>query len=53
MDDIKLSPINYDGECRYVGNLEEIKTHIKIWLLIALNLDHTWLFTKCRLMHES
>ena len=35
MDDLKLSPINYDGECRYLENLddnnnEEIKTHIKM-----------------------
>ena len=34
MDDLKLSPINYDGECRYLENLddnnnEEIKTCIK------------------------
>ena len=33
MDDLKLSPINYDGECKYLENLddnnnEEIKTHI-------------------------
>ena len=32
-DDLKLSPINYDGECKYLYNLddnnnEEIKTHI-------------------------
>ena len=34
MDDLKLSPINYDGECKYLENLDdndnkEIKTHIK------------------------
>ena len=34
MDDLKLLPINYDGECRYLENLddnnnEEIKTYIK------------------------
>ena len=34
MDDLKLSPINYDGQCRYLENLEdnnneEIKTCIK------------------------
>ena len=32
MDDLKLSPINFDGECRYLENLddnEEIKTHVK------------------------
>ena len=34
MDDLKLSPINYNGECKYLENLndnnnEEIKTHIK------------------------
>ena len=34
MDDLKLSPINYDGGCRYLENLddnnnEDIKTHIK------------------------
>ena len=34
MDDLKLSWINYNGECRYLENLddnnnEEIKTHIK------------------------
>ena len=34
MDDLKLSPINYNGECIYLENLdddnnEEIKTHIK------------------------
>ena len=33
MDDLKLSPINYDGDCRYLDNLDdnnnkEIKTHI-------------------------
>ena len=33
MDDLKLSPINYNGKCRYLENLddndnEEIKTHI-------------------------
>ena len=32
MNDLKLSPKNYDGECRYLENLddnnnEEIKTH--------------------------
>ena len=35
MDDLKLLPINYDKECKYLENLndndnEEIKTHIKI-----------------------
>ena len=35
MDDLKLSPMNYDGECRYLENLdddnnnEEIKACIK------------------------
>ena len=34
MDDLKLSPINHDKECKYLNNLddndnEEIKTHIK------------------------
>ena len=34
MNDLKLSPINYDGECRYLVNLDdnknkEIKTCIK------------------------
>ena len=34
MDDLNLSPINYNGECTYLENLddnnnEEIKTHIK------------------------
>ena len=34
VDDLNLSPINYDGECKYLENLddnnnEEIKTHIK------------------------
>ena len=34
MDDLKLSPINYDGKCRYLENLDdnnnkEIKTCIK------------------------
>ena len=34
MDDVKLSPINYDKDCMYFNNLDEndneqIKTHIK------------------------
>ena len=34
MDDLKLSPINYDGECKYLENLddnnnEEFETDIK------------------------
>ena len=34
MDDLKLSPINYDKECKYLSDLDdndnkEIKTHIK------------------------
>ena len=42
MDDLKLSPINYDGECRYLDNLDdnnkEIKTHIKDLLTYCVKL---------------
>ena len=43
MDDLNLSPINYDKECKYLENLddndnEEIKTHIKDLITYCIKL---------------
>ena len=43
MDDLILSPINYDKECKYLENLddndnEEIKAHIKDLITYCIKL---------------
>ena len=58
MDDLKLSLINYDKDCKYLNDLddnddEQIKTNIKDLITYCTNLDHTCLFIKCKLMHAT
>ena len=50
LDDLKLSPLRYDKECKYIQDLDDqdndqIKQNIKDLLLYCTNLDHTWHFT--------
>ena len=54
MDDLKLSPINYDGECRYLENLddnndEEIKMHIKDLLTYCIKLRPYMAFNRMQI----
>ena len=54
MDDLKLSPIKYDGECRYLENLddnnnEEIKTHIKDLVTYCIKLRPYMAFYKMKI----
>ena len=54
MDDLKLSPINYKGECRYLENLddsnnEEIKTHIKDLVTYCVKLRPYMAFYKMQI----
>ena len=51
MNDLKLSPINYDKECRYMENCddnknEEIKTHIKDLIIYCIKLRAYMVFYK-------
>ena len=53
IDDLKLSPIKYDGDCKYLedlnyNNSEEVKTQIKDLVTYCVNLDHTWPSIKCK-----
>ena len=54
MDDLKFSPINYDGECKYLENLddndnEEIKKHIKDLLTYCVKLRPYMTFYKMQI----
>ena len=58
MDDLKLSPINYDKECKYLDDLDdndnkEIKAHIKELITYCVKLRPYMAFIKCRLMHAT
>ena len=58
MDDLKLSPINYDKECKYLVNLDDndnakIKTGIKDLITYCIKLRPYMSFSKCRLMHAT
>ena len=54
MDDVKPSPINYDGKCRYLEhlddhNIEEIKTHIKDLVTYCIKLRPPMAFYKMQI----
>ena len=54
MDDLKLSPINYDKECRYLENLDdndnkEIKIHIKDLITYCVKLRPYMAFYKMQI----
>ena len=54
MDDLKCSPINYNGECKYLENLddnnnEEIKTHIKHLITYCVKLRPYLAFYKMQI----
>ena len=54
MDDLKLSSVNYNGECRYLENLDdndnkEIKTHIKDLLIYCIKLRPYMAFYKMQI----
>ena len=54
MDDLKLSPVNYDGECKYLENLddnnnEEIKTCIKDLVTYCVKLRTYMAFYKIQI----
>ena len=59
MDDLKLSPINYNGECRYLeklddNNNEEIKTLIKDVVTYCVQLRPYIAFYKMQInMHDT
>ena len=54
LDDLKLSPIRYDNECKYIGNLddrdnEQIKQNIKDLLLYCAKLRLYMAFYKMQI----
>ena len=54
MDDLKLSSINYNGECRYLeklddNNNEEIETHIKDLVTFCVKLRPYMAFYKMQI----
>ena len=54
MDDLKLSPINYDKECGYLENLDdnetkEIQTHIKDLITYCIKLRQYMAFYKMQI----
>ena len=51
MDDLKLSPINYDEDCKYLNNLDDndngqIKTNIKDLIIYWIKLRPYMAFYK-------
>ena len=54
MDDLKLSPINYDKDCKYLNNLdhndnEQIKTNIKDLITYCVKLRPYMAFYKMQI----
>ena len=54
MDDLKLSLINYDKECKYLNDLgdndnEEIKTHVKDLITYCIKLRPYMAFYKMQI----
>ena len=52
MDDLKLSPINYDGQCRYSENLDDnnnVKTCIKDLVTYCIKLRPYMAFYKMQI----
>ena len=55
MYDLKLLPINYNKDCKYLNDLDDnddkqIKTNIKDLITYCMHSDHTWLLIKCKSM---
>ena len=58
MGDVKLSPIKYDKECKYLSDLddndnEQIKSNIKDLITYSVKLRPFMAFCKCKSMHAT